>query len=234
MKEQILILLTILPIAIICKYIYEKDKEKESKHLLFKLFLSGMLSAILVIVINLTLSTLIPYYKFSNNVNFIQLFFQTFIKIALLEVCMKLLMIYSFGYKNQEFNETYDIIIYSIFVSLGFAALENISYILTEGSITLSITRGILSYPTHAIDALFMGYYLSMAKISKLQNNKKLERNNFIKSIIVPTILHGIYDFCLYSENNIIIIFFMFYIVFLYIVSINKLKYVIENNFKLK
>lgn len=234
MKEQILIILAILPVAIICKYIYEKDKEKESKRLLFKLLLSGMLSAILVIIISLILSALIPYFKLNNNMSFIQLLFQTFIKIALLEESMKLLMVYLFGYKSQEFDETYDIIIYSVFVSLGFAAFENIAYILTEGSIVLSITRGILSVPAHAFDALFMGYYLSLAKISQLQNNKKLEKNNLIKSIIVPTLLHGIYDFCLYSENSVIIIFFIFYIVFLYIVSINKLKYVIKNNSKLK
>lgn len=234
MKEQILIILAVLPIAIICKYIYEKDKEKESRRLLSKLLLSGMLAAVLVIIVSLILDVFIPCFKLDNNRSFLQLLFQTFIKIALLEEGMKLLMVYLFGYKSQEFDETYDIVIYSIFVSLGFAAFENLIYVLTEGSIMLSITRGILSVPTHAFSALFMGYYLSLAKILQLQNKKDLEKNNFIKSLIVPTVLHGIYDFCLYLENGIVIIFFIVYVVFLYVVSVNKLKYVIKNIAKLQ
>ena len=151
----------------------------------------------------------------------------------LVEEGMKLLMVYLFGYKNQEFDETYDIIVYSVFVSLGFAAFENIIYILSDGGMTIGIIRGLMAVPSHAFDALFMGYYLSLAKVSSMNNNKQLEKKNIFKSLMIPTILHGIYDFCLLSGSIPLIIFCIVFIIFLYIVSINKLNYVVKNNIKL-
>ena len=83
------------------------------------------------------------------------------------------------------------------------------------------------------INALFMGYYLSLAKISNLKEKKELEKENIFKSLIIPTILHGIYDFCLLSGNIPLILLAIVFIIFLYIVSINKLNYVVKNNIKL-
>ena len=233
MKEQLLILLAILPIIIICKYVYDKDKDKEPRGLLSKLLLSGILAAILVIIISLILEALIPWLELTEGVSFARLLVITFIGIAMLEEGMKLLMVYLFGYKNQEFDETYDIIVYSVFVSLGFAAFENIIYILSDGGMTIGIIRGLMAVPSHAFDALFMGYYLSLAKVSSMNNNKQLEKKNMFKSLIIPTILHGIYDFCLLSGSIPLIIFCIVFIIFLYIVSINKLNYVVKNNIKL-
>lgn len=233
MKEQLLIILAILPTIIICKYVYDKDKDKEPRGLLSKLLLSGVLAAMLVIAISVVLEALIPWLVLTDDVSFARLLVIAFIRIALLEEGMKLLMVYLFGYKNQEFDETYDIIIYSIFVSLGFAAFENIAYILSNGSIAIGIIRGLVSVPSHAFDALFMGYYLSLAKISNIKNAKQLERKNFFNSLIIPTTLHGIYDFCLMSGNIPLILFSIVFVIFLYIVSINKLNYVVKNNIKL-
>lgn len=233
MKEQLLILLAILPIIIICKYVYDKDKDKEPRGLLSKLLLSGILAAILVIIISLVLEVLIPWLELTEGVSFARLLVITFIGIAMLEEGMKLLMVYLFGYKNQEFDETYDIIVYSVFVSLGFAAFENIIYILSDGGMTIGIIRGLMAVPSHAFDALFMGYYLSLAKVSSMKNNKQLEKKNIFKSLMIPTILHGIYDFCLLSGSIPLIIFCIVFIIFLYIVSINKLNYVVKNNIKL-
>ena len=232
-KEQLLILLAILPAIIICRYVYNKDKYKEPRWLLSKLLLSGMLAAILVIIFSTILELLIPQLALTKDISFSRLLVVTFIKIALLEEGMKLLMVYFFGYKNEEFDETYDIIIYSVFVSLGFAAFENIAYVLSDGTITVGIIRGLMAVPAHAFNALFMGYYLSLAKISNLKEKKELEKENIFKSLIIPTILHGIYDFCLLSGNIPLILLAIIFIIFLYIVSINKLNYVVKNNIKL-
>ena len=233
MKEQFLILLAILPAIIICKYVYDKDKEKEPRGLLAKLFFSGILAAILVIIRSLILEALIPWLALEDNVSFARLLVITFIKVAMLEEGMKLLMVYLFGYKSQEFDETYDIIIYSVFTAIGFAAFENIAYVLSNGSVVIGIIRGLMSVPSHAFDALFMGYYLSLAKISSLKGSKQLEKGNLFKSLMIPTVLHGIYDFCLLSGNIPLIVFSIVFIIFLYIVSINKLNYVVKNNIKL-
>ena len=51
---------------------------------------------------------------------------------------------------------------------------------------------------------IFMGYYLTIAKQAHLDGNKEQEKLNKIKSILVPTLLHGIYDFCLMIINGIL------------------------------
>ena len=45
---------------------------------------------------------------------------------------------------------------------------------------------------------MIMGYYLSLAKVYASQGRKDLEKRNIVLSVVVPTILHGIYDFCLF------------------------------------
>mgnify|MGYP002514454572 CR=1 FL=1 len=69
-------------------------------------------------------------------------------------------------------------IVYSVFVSLGFACFENILYVFANQSIAVGISRGILSVPGHACDAVFMGYYLSMAKFYNTLGYHKMENIN--------------------------------------------------------
>ena len=143
-------------------------------------------------------------------------------------------MVYNIGYKNKEFDEIYDIIIYSVFVALGFAAFENILYVLgnetIEASITTGVLRAILAVPGHACDGLFMGYYLSLAKISELQNQKEESKKYLLKSLLIPTILHGTYDFCIFTGMPIFLLVFLIFVIWMYINAVKKLKLVATNN----
>ena len=98
------------------------------------------------------------------------------------------------------------------------------------GAIRLGITRALLAVPGHACDSIFMGYYLTLAKQAMIQGNTSLENTNKIKSIIVPTILHGFYDFCLFAKGDYFIIIFFVFVVFLYIFSLKKIKHLSETN----
>ena len=146
-------------------------------------------------------------------------------------------MVYNIGYKNKEFDEIYDIIIYSVFVALGFAAFENILYVLgnetIEASITTGVLRAILAVPGHACDGLFMGYYLSLAKISELQNQKEESKKYLLKSWLIPTILHGTYDFCIFTGMPIFLLVFLIFVIWMYINAVKKLKLVATNNHSL-
>ena len=51
MQQVILFILAILPIALICRYIYTKDSEKEPTSLLVGLVVSGISSCLLVFII---------------------------------------------------------------------------------------------------------------------------------------------------------------------------------------
>ena len=158
-----------------------------------------------------------------EKLNLIELIFHVFIGVALVEEFSKWIMTYLISYNNEEFDEIYDIIIYSVFVSLGFAALENILYV-AQGGISTAIARALLAVPGHACDGVFMGYYFGLAKISEINNNEKLKRKNLVLSLLAPTILHGIYDYCLFTGRLIFLLLFFCFVFCLYKYSNKKIK----------
>ena len=231
----ILMFLAVLPIILILLLVYSIDKTKEPFPLLLQFFGLGILSCILVLIVSEIMGIFIPILNLKiDDMNFFETMFYAFIGVALVEETCKWVMVYFGGYNHSEFDELYDSIVYAVFVSLGFAFIENLLYIFFNGSLSTAILRAVSAVPGHACDAIFMGYYLSLAKQFQIQNKKNLEHKNIALSILIPTLLHGIYDFCLMSGYVILILLFFVFVIFLYIISIKKLHDVSSNNKKIK
>ena len=230
---EFLLFLSVLPSIALGVMIYKKDiVEKESPGLLFKLFLGGAIgSVILTLLLSTVLEPIIPDLEDSNN-NFIYLAINTFFKVALVEEFSKWIFLKKITWKNKEFNYIYDAIVYAVFVALGFATIENIIYVLgSEGGISIAILRAILSVPGHAFDGVFMGYYYGLAKQAKINDNIKLFKRNMIFSLLIPVVFHFIFDYLLLSENSILLILYLVFIILLYINAfkrINKLSNITE------
>lgn len=231
MNNLLLFAIAIIPVILISKYVHGKDKNKEPVGLLALLFLSGVASCFLVVFISMFLTPYLPFMQIDTSQpnNFLDVLLYSFVGVALIEESCKFLMTYAIGYRNRSFDEVYDIVVYSVFVALGFAGFENVLYVFQNGIVT-GILRAVLAVPGHACDGLFMGYYLSLAKIAHLKKNKEAERNYIIKSIFIPVVLHGIYDFCCFAGNNIIILVFVVFVIAMYWVAIKKLNLVAKNN----
>ena len=136
----ILLIIAILPVYILGKYVYEKDKNREPSLLLFKFFLLGIASVLISFFITSTLSSVIPLItKTTGSMNNRELFIYVFLFVALIEEGSKFLMTYILGYNNKEFDEVYDMIVYASFVSLGFAFYENLIYIFLNKEIITKI-----------------------------------------------------------------------------------------------
>lgn len=232
---SVLMFLAVLPVILILVFVYNKDKEKEPISLLAKLFFLGIISCFLVLIVSGILELFLPFmHKKLADQSFIETILYVFFGVALVEESCKWIMLYKGGYNHKEFDEAYDIIIYAICVSLGFAFFENILYVVGSGSIATAIARAISAVPGHACDAVFMGYYLSMAKQYYYQKDLEKEKKNVILSIVIPTILHGIYDYCLMSGFTLLIFVFLVFVVFLYVISLKKIKQLSEFNKKIK
>ena len=230
-NTSILLFLCALPIILILLFIYSKDKKKEPLLLLLILFGSGIVSCFLVLRVSELLQYVFPFMNMPvQEMNFLDTLLYSFIGVAFVEEICKWIMVYFIGYHNKEFEELYDIIVYAVFVSLGFAFYENIVYIFYIGNIKTALLRAISAVPGHACDAIFMGYYLSLAKQFYYRKRKDLEKNNIYLSILIPTVLHGIYDFCLLLGYKIFIVIFIFFVIYLYLVSIKKVKEIAESN----
>ena len=230
-NTSILLFFSLLPIVLILVTIYNLDKSKEPLILLLIFFVLGILSCFAVVEISKLLEFFLPLMgKSSKDLNFIEIIIYAFVGVALVEEFCKWIVTYVIGYNNKEFDEVYDIIVYSVFMALGFAFFENILYIFHIGELQVAILRAILAVPAHASYAIFMGYYLSLAKQEKINNNRKKEFKYTILSILVPTLLHGIYDYCLMSNKTILMGIFILFIILLDVFSIKKVKDMLSEN----
>ena len=227
---------SILPIIIIAIFIYNKDKHKEPLKLLIELFIGGLLSTFLVLLITIILKIIYPKVTIINtSISNIQLFINIFITIGLTEELSKWLVTYKLSYHNKEFDELYDIIIYSVFVSLGFATLENILYVTTSNTaVSTALIRGIFSIPAHTSLGIIMGSFLGLSKIAEMNKNYYEKKQNILYSILIPVELHTIYDFCSITNNYYLSIFFYIFIIILFVFAIIIIKQFTHKNIKIK
>lgn len=225
---NLLVFITIIPTVILGRYIYEADKkEKEPRGLLFKLFIGGGVAVLLALNITDSVELFLPsLYKESNNL--FMLLASNVIGVALIEEFSKWLFLLVCTWKNKNFNYRFDAIVYSTFCALGFAVLENVFYILGYNlPFYTIILRCLISLPAHFFFGVFMGYYYGRAK------NSKKERILFmLLAILVPTIIHGLYDFFL--SMDIMMILFIGLVVLLYYKALNKVDELARTDRKIK
>jgi RsiW-degrading membrane proteinase PrsW (M82 family) len=206
-------ILALLPVLMILLYIYKKDKfEKEPYRLLIYVFLIGVASAVPIMFAEIVLSD-----RMAGLIGMSAAAYTAFVVAALTEEFFKFIILYFFLWKKKEFNEKYDAIVYAVFISMGFAALENTMYVFDHG-IRTGLMRAITAVPAHALFAVSMGYYFGIARFDL--NKRKLY---FVLSLLVPVLLHGIYDFLLMANKQELIFVFIVFLIIMYRVGFHKI-----------
>lgn len=205
---EYLLILAVLPVIILGYNIYKRDNNKEPEGLLTKIFFLGLATCIPILICELLAG--IIFNTNDSSLPFLHIFINVFFGVGLIEEFFKWIVTKKCGYNSKEFDEVYDIIVYSVFASLGFACIENILYVLSFGFST-AIARAFLSVPGHACFGVIMGYFLAEAKINELNNNKVFCKKNLILSLIIPSLVHTLYDALLIAEGNLnLLLFFIF------------------------
>ena len=229
--------LALVPVIIILIFIYKKDKkEKEPMGLLIGLFFAGMATVITAIIAEL-IGELIFEAIFPEN-SAVGQFLLAMLIIAPAEELGKYMVLRLITWKNKNFNYSYDAIVYAVFVSLGFAAFENVGYVFMNGLGT-AIIRMFTAVPGHAADAVFMGYFYSKAKYAQLTNNKSDYSKNIALTMLVPIIAHGLYDGIIFSSvstENILATFggiltWIVFVIVLFVFSIITILKASKNDF---
>jgi len=178
------------PVLIVIIYIYVKDKyEKESKRILLYTFLLGAVVSIIITTILYKFFDL--FLPIPDDYSVWQQFLKAFFIVALIEEFSKYVIVRYFNQPRKGFNEPFDGIIYAVMVSMGFAALENILYVL-EGGIEVALIRAVTAIPAHATFAIIMGYFMGKAKFSK----NRVKWN--LVGLSLAIVFHGTYDFFLF------------------------------------
>jgi len=208
------LLASLAPVLIILFYIYFRDKyDKEPLGLLLKALLMGIVIIIPVIFTERLLMNLIPQ---SSKVAAAA--YHAFVVAGSTEELFKFLALYLLVWKSPSFDEKFDGIVYAVFVSLGFAGVENVLYVM-DGGMQTALTRALTAVPAHAIFGITMGYYLGIAHMYK-----ELKGPYLARALLVPILLHGIYDFILMVEVGWLLLLFIPYVIVLYVMGMKKMK----------
>ena len=195
-----LIAAAVVPAAILLIKVYKADKlEKEPMRFLFSLALAGIISTFIALiaermlglVLNLTVDPKSEWYN-------ILLYF---VIVAVSEETSKFLLLYKRTWQSKEFNCQFDGVVYSVFVSLGFALWENISYVTMYGFGT-ALIRAVTAIPGHACFGVFMGIFYGIAKKYDYAGHKKESSTFRIIGLITAVLLHGFYDYAASCEKS--------------------------------
>jgi protease PrsW len=210
-----LLLLALAPAVILMMYVYFRDKyEKEP----IKLILKGVLLGAIVIFPVGIIENFIS--GFSSDLDKIpKAAYDGFIMAGATEEAFKFLMVFILIWRNPNFNEKFDGIVYAVSVALGFAAIENLFYVFSGNSLQVGLLRAFTAVPGHAIFGIVMGFYLGLAKFDLQHRGKWL-----LRAFLVPWLLHGLYDFMIMSGYPVLILAFIPFLIFMYRIGLKRMK----------
>lgn len=188
---NILLILTValLPAIALLYYIWKKDKQKEPTSWLLKAVVGGAAICIPVAILEMGISTVL-FGEDGNPTSVMGTTAMAFFDAALPEETFKLLVLWIVLRKNPYFDEHFDGIVYAVCVGLGFAAVENVGYVMGDEDnwVSVAIARSLLAVPGHYAFAVLMGYYYSIYHF--VDHSPKVA----VCVLLVPVVAHGIYD----------------------------------------
>ena len=175
-------------------YFYHRDKfEPEPAALIIKIFLIGALITIPVALIE----------------GFFGLFIASpvimgVVVAPVVEEYGKFWVVRRFIYRDVEFDEPMDGIVYAASAALGLASFENVLYVFAAYAASPSLAlgtvaiRAIFSVPGHALFSSVWGYALGRAKFTAAQRRPAI----IARGLALAMVLHGIFNFLLFSADT--------------------------------
>ena len=198
------LLSAVVPSIVILLLFYYQDKYPEPFPIIIRTFFLGVLICIPAYFINTYFINLIyeSYYDYEITINTTE-FLNALIPGALVEEILKFIVLYHVCFKYECLDEKIDALVYGTSIALGFAASENLVYVLNASDYdttwsTIAWLRAFTAVPAHACWGIIMGYFLYTFK------------NNKVKSISlglsVPIFLHMLYNSNYISYSIVLII----------------------------
>ena len=199
--NPILIVAAVIPAIALFIFIYRQDKaEKESPRMLFSLVFFGIISTALALVSERVGTFVLDLvFRGGNGSALAYNLVMYFVVVGLSEEGFKYLVLKKRTWRSPEFNYQFDGIVYAVCVSLGFALWENIGYVAMYGLRT-ALVRAVTAVPGHACFGVFMGTWYGIAKKYDMRRRPGQSKFFRILSVLLPTLLHGAYDFIATSE----------------------------------
>lgn len=187
-----LVLLGVLPSTIWLLFYLRKDCHPEPKSLIAKTFLMG----IIVSPIAVGLQAGFSYYFSSTTSQFL-------LWAAFIEEMVKFLAVRIVVFRDPEFDEPIDALVYMIIAGLGFAAVENILVMFNvfndgaQAALSVWALRATGATLLHALSSGLLGYFLALS-----WHNPKSRKKLVTAGIILATLFHFTFNITLSATKD--------------------------------
>ena len=192
-----LLVLAVAPAVALFLFFYVRDKyRREPLGVMLVTFGLGAASLVPAAMTSLSLQKLTGWH--SGTPNLLHAFLGAMLIVGVVEEGAKFIFVRFYAFHRPEFDEPYDGIMYSVMAALGFATLENIIYVFSNGA-GAGVMRALLSVPSHAFDGVLMGYFLGEAKFARSDRV-----GNWLSALGLGLAVtaHGLYDFIVFSLDK--------------------------------
>ena len=201
LSYPILIFYGLTPSIIWLCFYLRKDSHPESNSEVLKVFFFGMIVAIPAAIIEIALFKI---FRIFNPSPALLNFLNVFVGVALIEELAKYLVVKFEVLNNSEFDEPIDAMLYMIIAALGFAAIENILILLPLGEpfifgqiVSTSAFRFLGATFLHALSSGLLGFFIALSCLEH-KNYRKL----LFLGLIISTILHGLFNFSIITNEK--------------------------------
>jgi protease PrsW len=185
-----LIALAVAPGIAICLFIFYKDiYNTEPKLNLVVSFILGSATIIPAFYVE-------SFFATTIGPSASRLAIYAYCVVALIEELGKFIVLRYYAFPRKSFDEPLDGIVYGVMISMGFATVENIGYVMQHG-IGVAFLRMFLSVPAHATFGVIMGYHVGKAKFAG--KNQPL---CLFLGLFWAIVFHGTFDYFLFLQNN--------------------------------
>src|ERR1700686_1455888 len=122
--------------------------------------------------------------------------------VALPEETVKILVIVGVAARRRPFADPMDTVVYGAAAGLGFAAYENLAYLVQHAEMwqSLAALRSVLTVPFHGALGVIAGAYLAIARYGTALGANRRHRDwarisSLILMLFAPLALHAAFDF---------------------------------------
>ena len=197
--NPILIAAAVVPAVFLLIRVYRADRlEPEPSGLLLSLILRGVFATVIAMVLEELGSALLGSVYAENSLPYNIIMY--FVIVAFSEEGAKYFLLRRRTWHSAAFNCQFDGVVYAVFVALGFALWENISYVLMYG-LSTALVRAVTAVPGHACFGVFMGVWYGLAKRLHGQGRDSASKLCRVLALLLPALLHGCYDFIASIES---------------------------------
>lgn len=220
----IYVIAAVLPAVILLRYVdNQPNLHRQPLGLRNRLILDGVYAALLA-----GLLEYIAEYFFHRSGGH-SLTVLAYLIVGVIEEGTKFLFMKKDTWNSPFFETRFDGIQYAVFVSLGFAAFENIKYVFSYG-LSVAPARAMLAIPGHTAFAVLMGYFYGRAKYQHDVGDSSMAFVTALIGYIAAVLLHGTYDFCAMSSTGIPTFVFFLVVILIYVIIFRLVHHEAEHN----